>query len=136
MISKKLTDITKEDLQHLVENNTQERKTLEYKSALPDNSDGGKKEFLADISSLANTEGGDLIFGLNETDGTLQSEIGIIVANTDAEIARLENIARDGIFPRIGLEMKAVNIDEVKIAIIIRTKASLEGSASCDIQRT
>lgn len=114
MISKKLADVTAADLLYLVENNVQERKTLEYKAALPDNSDGDKKEFLADISSLANTEGGDLVFGLTEVDGVLQSDIGITVPNTDSEIARLENMARDGIVPRIGLEIRAVDAGDKK----------------------
>jgi hypothetical protein len=126
MISKNLTDITATDLLHLVENNVQERKTLEYKAALPDNSDSGKKEFLADVSSLANTEGGDLVFGLREVNGTLQGEIGIVIANADEEIARLENMARDGITPRIGLEVRAVDAENGNTAIIVRTKASLE----------
>ncbi len=104
----------------------QERKTLEYKSALPTNSDGDKKEFLADVSSLANTEGGDLIFGLREVDGSLQNDIGIIVENTDEEIARLENIVRDGISPRIGLDVRAIDIEGGRIVIIVRTKASFE----------
>ncbi len=91
------------DLQQLVESNVQERKTLEYKAALPSNADADKKEFLADVSSLANTEGGDLVFGLREVDGTLQSEIGIAIANADEEIARLENMARDGILLALGL---------------------------------
>lgn len=126
MISKKFTDITAADFLHLIEGNVQERKTLEYKAMLPSNSDGDKKEFLADVSSLANTEGGDLIFGLREVDGVLQSELGVVVANTDEEIARLENIARDGIFPRIGLEMRAVDAGGGNTVILIRTKASLE----------
>ena len=126
MISKKLTDIVLADLQHLVESNVQERKTLEYKAAPPDNSDGDKKEFLADVSSLANTEGGDLVFGLKEVGGTLQSGIGISIPNADAEIARLENMARDGIVPRIGLEIRAVDAGSGKTVIIVRTKASLE----------
>ena len=126
MISKKLADIAAEDLHHLVENIVQERKTLEYKAALPDNSDGDKKEFLADVSSLANTEGGDLVFGLKETGGVLQSDIGLTIANSDTEIARLENIVRDGIFSRIGLEMRAVDVGSGKKVIIVRTKASLD----------
>ncbi len=125
MIRKKLNDITKDDLELLVENNVQERKTLEYKAILPDNSDGGRKEFLADISSLANTEGGDLVFGLCEVDGTLQEEIGLEISNADAEVSRLENMARDSISPRITLDVCAVEVDSKQV-IIVRTKASLE----------
>lgn len=125
MIRKRLDEITKADFKLLVENNIQERKTLEYKAVLPDNSDGGKKEFLADISSLANTEGGDLIFGLREDKGILQEDIGLEITNPDAEVARLENIAREGLSPRITLDISAIEVDS-KHVIAVRTKASLE----------
>lgn len=125
MIRKRLDEITITDLQYLVENNVQERRTLEYKAALPDNSDSDKKEFLADISSLANAEGGDLIFGLSEKSGILEKDMGVDVGNTDAEIARLENIARDGISPRIALDIRAIAVEN-RYVIVIRTKASME----------
>jgi hypothetical protein len=126
MIARQIGNIVAADIRHLVENNVQERKTLEYKAELPDDSDGSKKEFLADISSLANTEGGDLVFGLREIDGTLQDNIGIAILNNDLEIARLENMARDGIFPRINLEIRSINVEDGRNVIIVRTKASLE----------
>lgn len=126
MIPKKLADISIEDLQSLVDSNTQEHRTLEYKAALPNDSDGDKKEFLADISSLANTDGGDLIFGLKETAGILQTDIGTAITSPDQEIARLENIIRDGISPRIGVEIRAIDVGGGRQAIIIRAKASLD----------
>jgi Putative DNA-binding domain len=126
MIRKKLDQIVKEDLQYLVDNSVQERKTLEYKATLPDNSDSDKKEFLADVSSLANTEGGDLVFGIRESNGVLESDIGLEVTNADAEIARIENILRDGISPRLSVDMRVVEVSGNKKVIILRTKASLE----------
>ncbi len=58
-----------EDLQALVDNSVLECKTIEYKQALPSNSESGKKEFLADVSSFANASGGDLIYGVSESKG-------------------------------------------------------------------
>jgi len=46
-----LEDIIIEDLRQLAENNVIEKKTLEYKSQLPGNTDLEKKGFLADVSS-------------------------------------------------------------------------------------
>lgn len=126
MINKKLSEITIEDLRHLVENNVIEKKTLEYKIQLPDNSDFAKKEFLADVSSFANTTGGDLIFGIGEKGGKLDSEVGFQLDNPDAEISRLENIIRDGIMPRISIDLKVVDAENAKKAIIARMKADLE----------
>lgn len=126
MIHKKLEDILIGDINYLVENNIQERKTLEYKSVLPNNSDGDKKEFLADISSLANTEGGDLIYGIKEVAGILQKDIGFVTQNIDADIARLHNLIRDGISPRIIVEIKTLDCVDGRKIFILRTKASVE----------
>ncbi len=103
MIAKPIDQITEKELQTLVDNAVLEKKTLEYKQLLPNNSDGDKKEFLADVSSFANASGGDLIYGLvsdNVTGAPLKVE-GIELVNVDQEIARLDNSIRDGIEPRI-----------------------------------
>lgn len=126
MLHKPLDLITAEDIENLITNHVLERRTLEYKAQLPDNSDGGKKEFLADVSSFANTIGGDLIFGITENQGILDSNYGLQVANIDAEIARMENIIRDGISPRMPVEIKDIAIELDKVVIVIRIRASME----------
>ena len=91
----------------LVTNSVIESKTIEYKLKLPDNSDGDKKEFLADISSFANAVGGDIIWGVKEKkeDGKNTGELGEVVGlagiNIDEETKRIESIIRDGLDPRI-----------------------------------
>ena len=55
MISKTISEITKDDLAALVSGRVAEGRTIDYKRELPGNSDGDKKEFLADASSFANT---------------------------------------------------------------------------------
>lgn len=125
MIAKKITDITIKDIQGLVDNNVLERKTLEYKMKLPDNSDKGKKEFLADISSFANTEGGDIIFGIKESNGTIESISPIEVTDIDTEVSRLESMIRSGIDPRIDAEIRIIEVDSKSCIFLIRVKASL-----------
>ena len=70
MIHKNLNEITQHDLEDLITNQTLERKTLEYKRSIPSNSDSEKKEFLADVSSFANASGGDLIYGISQSNKT------------------------------------------------------------------
>ena len=125
MITKKLEDIEIADIRQLVDNNVIEKKTLEYKSELPGDSDGAKKEFLADVSSFANTLGGDLIFGVSEIDEELGEEIGFSIGKPDSEISRLENIIRDGISPRIEVDIRPLDVEGEKKILIIRIKASL-----------
>ena len=64
MLEKRLSDLGIEDLERLIRDGVPEGKALEYKQALPTDTDGDKKEFLADVSSFANTAGGFLIYGM------------------------------------------------------------------------
>lgn len=66
MILRAVNDITENDLLALISDGVAEGRSIDYKRELPGNSDGDKKEFLADASSFANTEGGDLVFGMLE----------------------------------------------------------------------
>ncbi len=116
-----------EDLQALVDNSVLECKTIEYKQALPSNSDSDKKEFLADVSSFANASGGDLIFGItsDKKTGTPKSLEGLSIENSDQEILRLENMIRGGIEPRIpSVTTKPIKLSNSKFALVIRIPKS------------
>jgi predicted HTH transcriptional regulator len=63
------TQIDMADIQRLITNAVPESRTLEYKQTLKIGSDGDKKEFLADVSAFANTDGGDIIYGLSADKG-------------------------------------------------------------------
>jgi hypothetical protein len=99
MIQKPLDRIEKEDIDSLVANEVREDRTLEYKQALPTNSDDEKREFLADISSFANASGGDILYGVEEkrdasgkTTGIPENATGIAGLNADYEIRRLPDL--------------------------------------------
>ena len=92
-----------------------EGKWLEYKLCLP-SFDGSedKKEFLADVSSFANTSGGLILYGISEQKNENGKNTGLPEAieglgektNLDQECLRLENLLRDGLSPRItGLQI-------------------------------
>jgi len=109
MIPKPFHDIERSDIDALRENEVREGKRIEYKVNLPGNSDRDKKEFLADVSSFANSSGGDLLFGVNEEKGVPTDAHGLTGINPDKEIQRLDNVLRDGLDPRIpGVQMRAV----------------------------
>jgi hypothetical protein len=123
--SKPLDLVNEADLQALVDNKVREIKTIEYKRSLPGNSDKEKRELLYDISSFANASGGDLIFGMTETDGVASEVSGLERGNIDQDILRLQNITRDGIEPRIpGLTIRALDVQATKAAIIVRIPRS------------
>lgn len=116
---KPLEAITQADLQGLIDNKVAEGKEYDYKLTLPKNSDGDKKEFLADVSSFANTIGGDFIFGVQEEEGVPVAIPGLSGINVDSEKLRLENMIRDGIEPRIAnIDMCPVPLDNPTVLII------------------
>lgn len=67
MIPNSIDRISVEDLQRLIDSRAEETPTLEFKRDLP--KEDSRKEFIADICALANSKGGDIIFGIEEMDG-------------------------------------------------------------------
>jgi len=125
MINKPIDKIELKDLEQLRINAVAEGKTIEYKRQLSANSDGDRKEFLADVSSFANASGGDLIFGIVEESGSPKSIDGVEIENIDEEIRKYENIIRDGIEPRIIFATHSVNISGKKFVLIFRVNKSV-----------
>ena len=126
-LEKPLDTISEDDLKQLIENQILEKKNLDYKLLLPSNSDADKKEFLADVSSFANTTGGDIIYGMAQDNTTgLPIELkGIDLENPDKETLRLETMIREGIEPRIpSVTTQPIKLANAKMAIIIRIKKS------------
>jgi predicted HTH transcriptional regulator len=70
-----------------------------------------RREFLYDVSSLANASGGDLIFGIKEANGVADEVTGLTSGNANDEILRLESIIQTGIEPRIpGISTRKIPI--------------------------
>ena len=61
MIGASLDKLDKAVIEALVADKVSERRTLEYKQELPDQSDEAKREFLGDVASFANSGGGDIL---------------------------------------------------------------------------
>jgi hypothetical protein len=120
----RLDEIKETDIDRLITDKISEIKTIEFKQSLPGNSDGDKKEFLADVSSFANAAGGDLVYGVKAIAG-IASEVCGTVSDVDSEILRLENILRDGISPRIpGVNVRGISISGKTPVVLIRIPRS------------
>lgn len=127
MIGKPIEEITEQELQALVVNKVTEDRTLEYKLSLPGNTDAEKKEFLADVSSFANTAGGDLVYGIAENPETREPEAvqGVALAKVDEVKVHLDSIIRDGLSPRImGHHIRHVPLANGNVVLVIRVPQS------------
>lgn len=142
MISKPLDQIKLEDIKDLIDNQVQEDKNIDYKESLPGNSDGDKKEFLADISSFANVNGGDIIFGIKEKRDEKNNSTGLpeeivgLEFNFDQEKQRLENIILDGIKPRIYISFWSIDFKDGKQLLIIRIPKSWNSPHLIEFQKS
>ncbi len=127
MIPKVLNEIAEADLTALITNGVTESRTIEYKLALPGNSDADKKEFLADASSFANSGGGDLLFGMEESGGLPTQLAGVRAPDLDLEIRRLDSILAAGLSPRIRYAIKTVTTATGQRAVVLRIERSWNG---------
>jgi hypothetical protein len=128
MIGKRFDDIVPDDLTALVNNAVREGRTIEYKKVLPDGSDAGKKEFLADVSSFANSMGGDLVYGVEAKDGLPIRLAGLQGFDPDKDTLRFESIIRDGLDPRVpGLRTKVIDVPSAGPVFVIRVMRSWAG---------
>jgi len=111
-------DISERDILDQIAVGVPEGVLVDYKRSTYGRADNDVKEFLKDLSSFANTAGGHLIIGVDEKDG-LPIQIVPVVGGVDQELQRLENLARDGLEPRIaGIQMRAVPVSGGSVFVI------------------
>lgn len=110
MIPKVLDQIAEADILALITNSVAEGRAIEYKRDLPGTSDADKREFLADVSSFANTAGGDLIYGIEESQGTPTRIVGLSISDPDLQIRRLDDSLASGLEPRIRYASRLVQV--------------------------
>jgi len=132
MLPNNLETITIEDFQTLVTDSVPEGKTIEYKQDFYqlDATDSNYRikqheEMLKDISSFANTIGGDLIIGLKEVNGIAVEVCGFATNNPDALMLRITQIVQNGIEPRLSLTIQSVEHSPGRSVFILRNRQSI-----------
>src|SRR5271157_4348370 len=134
MLPINLNELTIGHIQGLVTAETEESLTLEYKSILPGLGADDRREMLYDVAAMANASGGDLIYGIqdrrdeeNQSTGIAEKLSVLKIENVQAEIARIENLIRDSIAPRLsGIMVRVVQSDQGD-ALVIRVPRSWNG---------
>ena len=104
IFNKSIESIEEKDLQELIDLQVRESKELDYKESLSVGMESEKKEFLSDVSSFANANGGFVIYGVRESreDAGLPIELcGMELENPGKFGTTLENIIQTGLDPRL-----------------------------------
>lgn len=95
---------TLEDINNLISNQIEESLNLEYKSAdALKNIENNKKEISKDVSSMANSSGGIIIYGIKEYDGQSEHLPEKITPIERKEVTKewLEDVISSNIYPKI-----------------------------------
>lgn len=118
VLGKSIKDLTPENIESLKSNQVRESKDLEYKLELPADNYQSKKGFLEDVSAMANTIGGTIVYGIKEkkvekgqNTGIPESIKGLANVNLDHQKRRLESLLRDSLEPAI----TQVTMNELKV---------------------
>jgi hypothetical protein len=127
LFTKKLEQIDEAELSALIEAQVPESRLLEYKRDAPGNSDEAKREFLADVSSFANAEGGDIIYGIEEAEGLPTKVVGLTGSAEELKL-RLEQLVTRGLDLRLPVlpKMSSVMLSNNSFVLIIRIAKSWE----------
>lgn len=116
--------IEERDLQELVDAQVPEGLRLEFKLTNYGKTDSEKRELLKDVSALANSHGGHLVIGIEETEGVATNIIGVDI-DADAEILRMEQILRNAINPPIsGVRIRPIPLAVGRKALLLRIPRS------------
>lgn len=108
------TPKTLKDLEDLIQNKTEENFSLEYKEA---RALTNSKEIAKDISAMANSAGGIVIYGIAEANNLPTNLTPIDQKECDKE--RLENIITSNISPKIeGLKIIPISVDGGVIYVV------------------
>jgi len=129
MFSLPLDDIREDDVRTLVENETEESIRLEFKRQLNIDDRKHKAEAAKDVSALANTVGGRILYGIAEktlADGaTVASEI---MPLQDAALEdRLHDVLNSNIHPRPHFRTRRVPIGEEGFVLVVEVYERLGG---------
>lgn len=133
MLHKAINTITEADLQRFVDEGRREDVQLEFKQTLPGNSDDGKKEFLKDVTALANSGGGDIVYGIKEDRsnpdeaGKAAELVGLGASGIGADAAKLwmTELLNSSVEERVlGIAIREVPLSAGGYALVVRVHKS------------
>lgn len=127
MLLYQLKELDETNLNQVCNDQTSESLTLEFKRELPTKELQSKAEFLKDVTALANANGGDLVYGIEEKAGAAFKIHPIVITSVDSEKRRLGQILDAGAEPRItGIQFHEIEVKD-GFVLILRIPQSFDG---------
>ena len=122
LFDKQLESITEEDMASLVENQVRESYQIEYKQSMlrEKKEKQDKLDFLASVTSFANSIGGDLLIGVAATDGIPVAIPGWEGIELDKEKLRIEHLLRDLVEPRVAFTVREIRLANGNSVVLLR----------------
>ena len=128
------TKFTKSDLDKLIEANVSEGIQIEFKKELTIDANNDKKEFISDITALANTEGGVLFIGIEErkddngkNTGVADKITPIKISNVDQLIQKINNFIRSGTNPPLtNVHINPIEIEANKYVLVFTINPTID----------
>lgn len=114
---------TRHDLEALIHNQVQESARLEYKASKALSFPKQTGEFAKDVSAMANSDGGTIIYGVEEK-GHLPVSIDAGAAHSDITRERLEQLILGNIRPRLNFEIVQISLSPDASAYVIAVQRS------------
>lgn len=125
MFDKAFDDIQLDDLNSLVVAGISEGPRLEFKRDHYGRNDEARREFAADVSALANAQGGYLMIGIDEENGAASNIAGVEVPDPDAFVLGVSDSLRTAFEPPIpGVRVRWIKIDNGRGVLIIQVDRS------------
>ena len=125
MFGKSFEDISLADLQALVEARIPEGRRLEFKRDHYGRMDEAKREFVADVSAMANALGGYLLVGVEEENGIASKIVGVEASDPDALVRAVTESIRASIEPPIlGVRVRWINVERDQGVLVIQVDRS------------
>jgi hypothetical protein len=123
--------ITETDLKALVAEGRREDAQLEFKLTLPGGNDDEKKEFLKDVTAMANSQGGEIIYGIREDRsntedaGKAAEVVGITGISADAAKLWMSELLNSSVEERMtGVALRDIQLISGGFALVIRVPKS------------
>lgn len=122
MFATSIDALTASDIDLLISSAVPEGRRIDYKRDLPGNGDDARREFLADVSSFANTEGGRIFYGLTEEAGLPVEVYGVGSEDMDAVKLRLSNMLNSNLAPKVDFRIESIACSEDRSVLVIEVR--------------